>query len=218
MEKLALKAIIRYIRKHFPKEADEIIRRAATVLPELKAKAPDLGGKENSLANNLDLFLLILSYYEASDRRMGGDAIDEIIADMYEHGKFLNHVMNINKKGILSLLRNTMYKSYQKYADKVEEKQAHGEWMDTWKMVVNPNNTNEGIAFTLVGCPLAEYAKKYGYEELMPHLCALDHAYAKVMHAKLIRTHTVAKGADSCDYWYVPDQSETAKNYTGIVV
>ena len=72
-------------------------------------------------------------------------------------------------------------------------------------MIVNPENTKEGFAFTLVGCPIADYAKKYGYEELMPHMCALDHTYAKLMHAKLIRTHTVATGADSCDYWYVPD-------------
>lgn len=38
------------------------------------------------------------------------------------------------------------------------------------------------------------------------------------MHAKLIRTHTVATGADSCDYWYVPDQSETVINYTGVIL
>ncbi len=67
-------------------------------------------------------------------------------------------------------------------------------------------------------CPLADYAKKYVYEDLMPHMCALDHSYAKIMHAKLIRTHTVATGADSCDYWYVPDESNTAKNYTGHLV
>ncbi len=52
-------------------------------------------------------------------------------------------------------------------------------------------------------------------EELMPHMCALDHAYAKIMHAKLIRTHTVTTGSDSCDYWYVPDRSATALNFRG---
>ena len=51
-----------------------------------------------------------------------------------------------------------------------------------------------------------------------PDMCALDHTYAKLMHAKLIRTHTVATGADSCDYWYVPDQSRTARNYKGKIV
>ena len=85
-------------------------------------------------------------------------------------------------------------------------------------MLVNPNNTDEGFAFTLVGCPLVQYAKKYGYMELMPHMCKLDHQYAKLMHAKLIRTHTVATGADSCDYWYVPDKSETAINYSGVII
>ena len=54
--------------------------------------------------------------------------------------------------------------------------------------------------------------------ELIPHMCALDHAYAKIMHARLIRTHTVATGADSCDYWYVPDQSRTAKEYKGKIL
>ena len=34
----------------------------------------------------------------------------------------------------------------------------------------------------------------------------------------LIRTHTVATGSDSCDYWYVPDKSETAINYSGVII
>lgn len=40
----------------------------------------------------------------------------------------------------------------------------------------------------------------------------------KLMHAKLIRTHTVATGADPCDYRYVPDKSRTARNYKGKIV
>lgn len=47
----------------------------------------------------------------------------------------------------------------------------------------------------------------------MPYLCASDHALAEMMHAKLIRTHTIALGADSCDYWYVGDKSGAAKHY-----
>ena len=203
MEKMVYKAIIRYLKKHYPDELYKIVKRANEILPELKEKAPNLGGKENTLANNMDMFLLFLSFYEASDHRMAGEAIDEIIADLYARLKFLNKYM---------------YKSYQAYSDKVKQKKSRGEWLDTWDMIVNPENTKEGFAFTLVGCPIADYAKKYGYEELMPHMCALDHSYAKIMHAKLIRTHTVATGADSCDYWYVPDESDTAKSYTGRIV
>lgn len=100
MKKMVLKAIRRYLRRHLPKEMDMIIRRADAILPELKAKAPDIGGKENSLSENLDMFLLFLSYYEASDHRMAGDVIDEIIDDLYRQFKWLNGLMNINRKSL----------------------------------------------------------------------------------------------------------------------
>ena len=218
MEKMVYKAIIRYLKKYYPSEMGIIIKRAKEILPELKAKAPDLGGRENSLANNLDMFLLFLSFYEASDHRMSGDAIDEIIADLYGRLQFLNGILNINRPGFLKLLRKYLYRSYRAYEAKVKQKRSRGEWIETWGMIVDPKKTDVGFAFTLVGCPLAEYAKKYGYEELMPHMCALDHSYAKIIHAKLIRTHTVATGADSCDYWYVPDESDTARSYRGRII
>ena len=218
MEQMVHKAIKRYLKKHYPKHMKKIIRRAMRILPKLKAKAPELGGKDNSLASNMDMFLLFIAYYEATNHRMGGEAIDEIIEDIYNRLKWLGKVVNINNKLTLRILRKYLSWSYQKYADKVVEKRTHGEWLETWGMKVNPNNRKVGYAFDLVGCPIAEYAKKYGYMELMPHVCALDHAYAKILHAKLIRTHTVATGSDSCDYWYVPDQSKIAKNYKGIIV
>ena len=218
MEKMVRKAIIRYLKKHFPEEEKKIISKADVILPKLKATAPDMGGKENALAGNLDMFLLFLSFYEATGHRMAGEAIDEIIQDLYRQLKWLSGFLNINRKPVLSVLRSSLYKSYTKYAQQVKMHQAKGEWTDTWGMLVNPDHAKEGYAFTLVGCPLVAYAKKYGYMGLMPHMCALDHTYAKLMHAKLIRTHTVATGADSCDYWYVPDESDTAKSYTGRIV
>ena len=160
--------------------------------------------------------LVAVSYL--SNKSICLEEFDEIIDDIYIHLRLLHKIMDINNTRFLKILRKYLYRSYQKYADKVSEKRSKGQWMDTWEMIVNPNNDNRGFAFTLVGCPLVEYAKKYGYMELMPHMCALDHTYAKLMHAKLIRTHTVATGADSCDYWYVPDKSKTAREYRGVIV
>ena len=187
MEKMVYKAIIRYLKKHYPGELDKIVKRAKESLPELKAKAPDLGGRKNTLANNMDMFLLFLSFYEASDHRMAGEAIDEIIADLYARLKFLNGIMNINHPRFLKILRKYMYKSYQAYADKVKQKKSGGEWLETWDMIVDPENTEEGFAFTLVGCPIADYAKKYGYEELMPHMCALDTIIRISVHMNLTK-------------------------------
>ena len=43
-----------------------------------------------------------------------------------------------------------------------------------------------------------------------------DHILPKLIHAKLIRTHTCATGSASCDYWYVGDESEPAKAYANM--
>ncbi|MBQ3919448.1 MAG: L-2-amino-thiazoline-4-carboxylic acid hydrolase [Oscillospiraceae bacterium] len=218
MEFLVRQAIRRYLKRHYRREMRSIIARAERIRPKLAKRAPYIGGKKNALANNLDMFILFLSYYEASGHRMAGDAIDEIIDDIYRHLRFLDIFMDINRRPFLILLRNCLYKSYLRYAEKVRQKQSKGEWLASWGMSVDPDKTDEGFAFTLIGCPIAEYGKKYGYTELIPHMCALDHAYAKLLHAKLIRTHTVALGADSCDYWYVPDKSRTARNFKGKIV
>ena len=97
-----------------------------------------------------------------------------------------------------------------------EEKLSRGEWGNTWRVRVNPRNTEEGVCFDLVGCPLADYARAYGYLDLLPSLCATDYILPKLIHAKLIRTHTCATGSVSCDYWYVGDESDTAKAYANV--
>ncbi len=218
MEQFIFRHIKKYVKKHFSSEYKEICRRQKEIFPKMMANAPDLGGKENSLAGNLTMFIIFLSFYEATNHRLNGNAIDELLIEVYNSVRFLSPLMNINHKSVLKPFRNYLYKSYKKYADNVRKNQTEGKWLETWEMRVNPNNTEEGIAFTLVGCPLVQYAKKYGYMEIMPHMCNLDHQYARLMHAKLIRTHTVATGSDSCDYWYVPDKSETAINYTGVII
>jgi hypothetical protein len=213
MERFIFRQIKKYVKKNFSSDYKEICRRQKEILPKMMVNTPDLGGKDNSLAGNLTMFIIFLSFYEATNHRLNGNAIDELLIEVYSSVRFLSPLMNINHILVLKPFRKYLYKSYKKYADNVRKNQTEGKWLETWEMRVNPNNTEEGIAFTLVGCPLVQYAKKYGYMDLMPHMCNLDHQYAKLMHAKLIRTHTVATGADSCDYWYVPDESKTAINY-----
>ena len=218
MDKAVKKAFIRYTKKKYPDEAERIIKRADELFPKLYAKAPDIGGSENLMAYNLDLFIVAISFYEASDHRIDGGAIGEIANDIYEHFKFLRHFVNLNRAGTMKRFRRLLYRKYVPYARLVEEKRAKGQWGNTWRIRIDPEDACEGVRFDLVGCPLADYAKANGYADLLPHLCATDHVIPKLIHAKLIRTHTCALGSDSCDYWYVGDESETAKNYKGKLV
>ena len=72
------KGFVRYTRERYPEEAEAIVRRAEELYPVLHAKAPDIGGAENLMAYNLDMLILAVSFYEASDHRMDGAAFQEI--------------------------------------------------------------------------------------------------------------------------------------------
>lgn len=218
MDKSVKKAFIRYTKKKYPDEADEIIRKANELFPVLYAKAPDIGGSENMMAYNLNMFIIAISFYEASNHRIDGEAIGEIAQEIFERLKFLRHFVNVNRKGTMKFFCNLMYKKYVPYAQLVDDKLAKGQWGNTWRIRVNPDKKEEGVRFDLVGCPLADYAKANGYMDMLPYLCATDHVIPKLIHAKLIRTHTCALGSDSCDYWYVGDESKTAKNFKGKLV
>lgn len=214
--KAVKKEFMRYAREHYPNEAEQIIRRADELFPALYAKAPDIGGRENAMAYNLDLLILVVSFYEASGRRIGPEAVAGIAERIFSRYRFVGKLVNANRKWQMKLFRSMMYRKYVPYAKLVEEKCSRGEWGNTWRVRVNPRNTEEGVCFDLVGCPLADYARANGYADLLPALCATDHMLPKLIHAKLIRTHTCATGSDSCDYWYVGDESAAARAFADV--
>ncbi len=218
MDKAIKKGFIRYVKKHYPAEAKDIIKRADDLFPKLYSKAPDIGGKENIMSYNLDLLIMTASFYEASDHRIDGGSVTEIADDIFGRLRFLRHIVNVNHKWQMKLIRHLMYKRYVPYAKLVEEKKSQGLWGNTWGVRVDENDQDEGVKFELVGCPLADYAKANGYMNLLPYMCASDHLMPPLVHAKLIRTHTCALGSETCDYWYVADESDAAKNFRGTIV
>ena len=170
------------------------------------------------MAYNLDMMIIAASFYEASDHRIDGESFLELGKEILNKYAFVRKFVNLNRKWQMKLFRNSMYKRYVPYAKLVDEKLSRGEWGNTWRVAINPRNTDEGVCFDLIGCPLADYAKKNGYMDLLPHMCAVDQLVPELFHAKLIRTHTCALGSDSCDYWYVGDESSTVKEYEGKIV
>ena len=209
MYRNVMRLLKKYVKAHYPEEAGRILSETERYYRAFKAECPDLGGDDNMLAGNLDMGLVAFAAYEASGHRIDGEAMDELMAMRTRKLQAAGVFMNANKAWMPKLM-DAMYRPYKK---KLDAKLAGGEWGNTWRMEINPDKRTEGYAFHLIGCPLAEFAISHGYGHLMPHLCASDHGIAKAMHAKLIRTHTVAHGDAYCDYWYVGDKSEAASHY-----
>lgn len=49
-------------------------------------------------------------------------------------------------------------------------------------------------------CPLANFAKRYGYEAYMPYLCNLDYVMFGILGAPLFREHTCMEEGGFCDF------------------
>ncbi len=61
--------------------------------------------------------------------------------------------------------------------------------------------SQEGVAFDVTACPLAEYLRSQGVPELTRHAaCSLDHRMARDWGMQLIRSQTLAEGASYCDF------------------
>ena len=198
----------RYCRERFPEEAGAIFRRAEGYYREFCKEMPDLG-KNLMAANMLDWFT-ILAFYEASGHRLDGEALLAIKRREVDRLKFLGRFID----GTRSRWPYRLFeKVYLRYRRELEAHQAKGEWMDSWRVEINPDHRQEGFCFHLYGCPIARHAKEHGYTELLPYLCRTDHMGAELLHARLIRTRTEALGGDCCDYWYVGDRSPAAEAY-----
>ena len=69
-----------------------------------------------------------------------------------------------------------------------------------------PAETGIAVAFDVTQCPLADYFRDQGVPELTPHAaCNLDHCLARAFDVELVRTQTIADGAEYCDFrWKLP--------------
>ncbi len=197
-----------YCREFCPDDAARIFKKAEEYYIEFMKDMPDLG--KNIMAQNMLDWFTILSFYEASDHQLDGEVLLEIKRKAANKMKYIGKLIDGNKQKWPYKLFEKIYLRFIKMQKK---HQAHGEWMDSWRVELNPDHRAEGFAFHLIGCPIAKHAKQHGYSELLPYLCKTDHYLAQVMHARLIRTQTEALGGNYCDYWYVGDKSRVLENY-----
>ena len=69
-----------------------------------------------------------------------------------------------------------------------------------------PAETGVAVAFDVTLCPLADYFKDQGLPELTSYAaCNLDHGAARAFGVDLVRSQTIAGGAEYCDFrWKFP--------------
>ena len=198
------RAVWKYLKKEYGgNEARRIWQETLTHYRRFVAEAPDIGGKENKMSSNLYMALAVFAFYEADGRKLTPEKLRALMTERIpKRIPLFSMLVDFNKPKN----QQRLHTRYEKYKAISDEKLDQGEWGNSWRIEMNPHDRQKGVAFDLVGCPLADYAKKHGYAEIMPVLCDFDYLTAGLMHARLFREHTVATGSAYCDYWYLGDK------------
>ena len=81
-----------------------------------------------------------------------------------------------------------------------------------YEMDVAPYENSKPIYYEFTTCPAAEFAKRFGFADIMPALCNVDYASMELLHARLVRTTTCANGC-KCDYTICGNQDPYVKEH-----
>ncbi len=207
-------AMMEVLKERKPAQAEELWITIENQYLAWKETEGNLGGKKNMMSSNMLLCYAMCAFYDAIDRQFSEQDMEVFVNKvMGSTFRMLRH-LDMNRLENNHVLMSLAYRYLENYTKK-SDRYRDNAWGNTWKVEVNPENRNIGIAYHLHTCPLYDFAKKYGYMELLPYMCNTDSLVAEQFHARLIRHRVLSEGDDVCEYWYVGDKSIEAKKDRG---
>lgn len=167
---------------------------------------PFIGGRKNSQARGVYDSIALFAYYEAVPDKPSFEELSAMNNETFVPAMQKLGFLNLNKSWVLRV-EHYIFASIAKKAKKHEQ-----EWIGNYHMTVRPCDKEKGIYYEFTSCPIADFAKRHGYTELMPAFCNPDYPMMEAMHGGLIRQSTCAHG-ERCDYWIVGDKSKYLKSH-----
>ena len=199
------KEILAKITLHYPEvEREAVWEQVQLRYAELLSKwRTDLGGKKNfhnGVGGTYDC-IAIMCFYDVCRDVVTFREMEEIEENLILPSFRKLRFVDINKP----FWKKLMYRAFstaQKHCDT---------WHD-YEMDVAPYETDKPIYYEFTACPAAEFAKRFGFTDIMPALCNVDYASMELLHAKLVRTTTCVDGC-RCDYTICGDKDPYVKEH-----
>ena len=193
------------IALHYPLEKRETVweqiqLKYAKLLSDWRT---DLGGKKNFHNGKGGTYdcIAIMCYYDICRNSTSFREIEQIEENLILPAFRLLRFVDINK----TFWQKLMYLAFTKAKKRCDA------WHD-YEMNVAPHKPGQPIYYEFTACPAAEFAKQFGFTEIMPALCNVDYASMELLHAKLVRTTTCANGC-KCDYTICGDNDPYLKKH-----
>ena len=199
------KEILAKITLHYPEvEREAVWEQVQLRYAELLSKwRTDLGGKKNfhnGVGGTYDC-IAIMCFYDVCRDVVTFREMEEIEENLILPSFRKLRFVDINKP----FWKKLMYRAFstaQKHCDT---------WHD-YEMDVAPYENSKPIYYEFTACPAAEFAKRFGFTDIMPALCNVDFAAMELLHARLVRTTTCVDGC-RCDYTICGDKDPYVKEH-----
>ncbi len=184
--------ILDCIAAHYPEERREEVFSAVQrrFVDYLKDYRTDLGGSRNfhnGLCGTYDC-IAVFSYYVVCRDVSSFAEIERMYGELFLGSFGRLRFVDCNRK----IFRKLMYRSFL-----LAERRCR-KWKD-YDMRVEPYSGEGPIRYKFYSCPVAEFARDHDLLDILPALCNADYAGMECLHARLVRTTTLARGP-YCDY------------------
>lgn len=204
------KIINEYLLRHYSEtESKNKWEKIQLQYVEFLKDLPYLGGKKsghNGTGGTYDC-IAIFAYYEVLKEKTSINELYEMNNKTFLPSfQALGKIVNANSPIMLRIL-NMAFVSTAKKDSKNSDERPTG-----YIMNAEPFDKNRGIYYQFERCPIAEFAKKHNYLDIMPAFCNGDYPALEYIHAGLIRKHTCAN-SNICDYLIVGDKSPLLKEH-----
>ena len=200
-----LKDFDKYTRKHVRKAlvshygddlTDTIARETRQEYEALIPHLPYIGGKKNPLTTNLIQCAWGLALYKVL--KTHDKTAEEAAKIIYEA---VEAQLRSSPKFLLRLLGRWMFAQYRlkKQAAESQKRRYPEDWV--WSFIKGDGKEFDfGMDFT--ECAICKFFHAQGADEFTPFLCLLDFPMSKAFGTGLVRTMTLAEGAEKCDFRY----------------
>lgn len=161
---------------------------------------PYIGGDSVSGTGNLTGAYCFVSMGETLKKHgVGLEEIGRLMVLAYERRflampKLIRKIVHASYTNVKSLNRKFQKKDAQNAANAAKYPSS----FETQTML--PPEAGYDFSYHNLVCPLANFAKEYGYEEYMPYLCNLDYVMFGIFGVPLFREHTCFADGDYCDF------------------
>ena len=188
------------IAARFGKElAAQSIRQGKAEYRRLLARADDLG-EGNPMAMNAYFAFVFAAAWLGSGKKITPDEMAQVMTDVLE-SRLLRTAF-----GFTDL--NKTPKKWEQAMRRYEAwyMENGGAYPINWVVHFDEDKHRDGSYYRFTSCPICEFCRREGIDELMPALCSTDEVMFRLQHGKLFREHTLARGEGMCDYWIVGDR------------